>query len=45
MTAAAGEGTTQTESVDGGKEVFDKLLNDKDLKTNAHLKKSEVLEL
>src|SRR5690606_2837507 len=45
MTAAAGEGVTQTEDVDGGKPTFDKLLEDKDLKQDTVLKKSETYSL
>lgn len=45
MTAAGGEGVTQTEDVDGGKKVFEKLLEDKNLPKNIHLKKSDVYSL
>lgn len=45
MTAIAGEGTTQTESVAGSKKVFEELLDEKNLPKNAHLKKSEVYTL
>lgn len=45
MTAAVAEGVTQKESVEGGKKVFDKLLEEKGLPKNAHLKKSEAYAL
>ncbi len=45
ITAQAGEGVVQTESVDGGKKEFDKLLRDKNISPDAKLKKSQIYSL